>query len=151
MCNPTPQATDLVKALNNWALIDMTLPPAAVTGCTAPSLPRDKKALWSLLSEKHRDFFNEVTERGSIDLGQTVHHNTASYDPTETCGYSLPPDHPTTAKAKAAAKDFFLGHPVDVIEGHGSDQGAYEFEFDFVIALDTKNGLIFSFVWNLAD
>lgn len=27
----------------------------------------------------------------------------------------------------------------------------YEFEFDFAIALDTKNGLIFSFVWNLQD
>jgi len=93
----------------------------------------------------------QSTQQLGPHLGKTVHHNTASYDPTETCGYSLPPDHPTTAKAKAAAKDFFLGRPVDVIEGHGSDQGAYEFEFDFAIALDTKNGLIFSFVWNLAD
>ena len=43
----------------------------------------------------------------------------------------------------------YLGRPVDVIEGHGSDPGAYE--FDFAIALDTKTGLIFSFVWNLQD
>ena len=57
----------------------------------------------------------------------------------------------SSSKAKAAAKDFFLGRLVDVIEGHGSDPGAYEFEFDFAIALDTKTGLIFSFVWNLQD
>ena len=50
---------------------------------------------------------------------------------------------------RAAAKDFFLGRPLDVIEGQGSDPGPYE--FDFAIALDAKNGLIFSFVWNLAD
>jgi hypothetical protein len=85
-------------------------------------------------------------------IGQTVHHNTASYDPTESCGYRAPAeDHPTTLKVRAAAKDFFLGRPVDAIEGHASDPGAYEFEFDFAIALDAKNGLIFSFVWNLAD
>jgi hypothetical protein len=61
------------------------------------------------------------------------------------------PDHPISIKAKAAAKDFFLGRPVDVIEGHGSDPGPDEFEFNFAIAFDTKNGLIFSFVWNLQD
>jgi hypothetical protein len=60
-------------------------------------------------------------------------------------------DHPISIKAKAAAKDFFLGRPVDVIEGHGSDPGPDEFEFNFAIAFDTKNGLIFSFVWNLQD
>ena len=48
---------------------------------------------------------------------------------------------------RAAAKDFFLGRPLDVIEGQGSDP----YEFDFAMALDTKNGLIFGFVWNLAD
>ena len=67
------------------------------------------------------------------------------------CPAGAAPDHPATLKAKAAAKEFFLGRPVDVIEGHGSDPGAYEFEFDFAIALDTKTGLIFSFVWNLQD
>ena len=41
-------------------------------------------------------------------------------------------------------------HP-DVIAGQSADPGPYEFDFDFAIALDTKNGLIFSFVWNLQD
>jgi len=77
------QALDLIKLLNDWAYIDISLAPAAVAPCTAP-------------------------------------------------------DHPATLKTKAAAKDFFLGRPVDVIEGHGSDPGAYEFEFDFAIALDAK-------------
>jgi hypothetical protein len=86
-----------------------------------------------------------------VPLPNQVHHHTASFDPTERCVYSRDPDHPISIKAKAAAKDFFLGRPVDVIEGHGSDPGPYEFEFDFAIALDTKNGLIFSFVWNLQD
>jgi len=71
----------------------------------------------------------------TIEFGEPVHHCTASFDPTETCGYAQAPDHLATLKAKAAAKDFFLGRPVDVIEGHGSDPGAYEYEFDFAIAL----------------
>ena len=44
---------------------------------------------------------------------------------------------------------FSLGRPVDVIEGQGTYAGPYD--FDFAIALDAKNGLIFSFVWNLQD
>jgi hypothetical protein len=95
--------------------------------------------LWSLLPKQHRDFFNKVTDHGSVELGQTVHHNTASYDPTENCGYHNPAaDHPTILEIRAAAEDFFLGRPVDVIEGHGSDPGSYEFEFDFAIALETE-------------
>ena len=60
-------------------------------------------------------------------------------------------DHPDTLAIRTAAKDFFLGLPLDVIEGQGDYGGPYEFTFDFAIALDAKNGLIFSFVWNLAD
>ena len=37
------------------------------------------------------------------------------------------PDHPATLKAKATAKDFFPGRPIDLLEGHCSDPGAYEF------------------------
>jgi len=74
-----------------------------------------------------------------IDLDFEVFH----YHPSD--------DHPDTLKVRAAAKDFFLARPVDVIEGHGIYEGAYEFAFDFAIVLDAKNGLIFSFVWNLQD
>jgi hypothetical protein len=71
--------------------------------------------------------------------GPSFPNSTASYDPTENCGYHNPAaDHPTTLEIRAAAEDFFLGRPVDVIEGHGSDPGSYEFEFDFAIALETE-------------
>jgi hypothetical protein len=144
------QALALLTRINKWALNDIGFDCALVTGCTAPSLPRKQKALWSLLPDKHRDFFNKVTELGEIELAPTVHHNTASYNPTERCGYHRPgDDHPDTLAIRAAAKDFFLGLPVDVIEGQGTYSGPYD--FDFAIALDTKNGLIFSFVWNLRD
>jgi hypothetical protein len=53
-------------------------------------------------------------------------------------------DHPHSLKVSAAAKDLFLGRPVDVIEGHGAYGDSYD--FDFAIALDTKEGLIFGFV-----
>ena len=143
---------DLLKRINAWALNDIGFDCAMVTGCTAPTLPRKQKALWSLLADKHRDFFNKVTNVGSIELGPTTHHNTASYNPTERCGYHNPgDDHPDTLAIRADAKDFFLGRPLDLIEGQGDYGGPYEFTFDFAIALDTKNGLIFSFVWNLED
>ena len=146
------QAVDLLKLINNWALNDIGFDCAMVTGCTAPSLPRKRNALRSLLPEKHREFCEKITESGETQHGATVHHNTASYNPTDRCGYHHPgDDHPDTLKVRAAAKDFFLGRPVDVIEGHGIYEGAYEFDFDFAIVLDTKNGLIFSFVWNLQD
>jgi len=146
------QALALIELINDWALIDIALPPAAVTGCTAPSLPRKRKALWPLLPEKHREFFEQITESGETKLGPSTHHNTASYNPTDLCGYHRPgDDHPDTLKVRAASKDFFLGRPVDVIEGQGTSAGPYEFNFDFAIVLDAKNGLIFSFVWNLAD
>ena len=147
-----PQALTLIKLINNWALIDISLDPSAVTTCTAPSLPRKRKALWPLLSENHSDFFEQITESGSTKPAPTDHQNTDSYNSTDSCGYHQPADdHPDTLKVKAAAKDFFLGRPVDVIEGHGTYPGAYEFDFDFTIVLDTNNGLIFSFVWNLQD
>ncbi len=146
------QALALIKLINNWALIDIALDPAAVTACTAPSFPRNRKALWSILQEQHREFFEQITESGETKRGPTVHHNTASYNPTDRCGYHQPADdHPDTLKVRAAAKDFFLGRPVDVIEGHGTYPGPYDFDFDFAIVLDAKNGLIFSFVWNLQD
>jgi hypothetical protein len=144
------EAHALVDLINNWALIDIGIPCATVTGCTAPSLPREREALWSVLPDKHREFYEELTLTGETLPGPTVHHNTASYNPTDLCGYYRP-DDPQTPKVKAAAKDFFLGRPVDVIEGRGAHLGAYEFDFDFAIVLETKNGLIFSFVWNLAD
>lgn len=148
------QALDLLKLINNWALNDIGFDCAMVTGCTAPSLPRNRNALWSLLPDKHREFFEKITELRETERGPAVHHNTASYNPTELCGYHDPgDDHPDTVAIRAAAKDFFLSRPLDVIEGHGTDPGPYEFDFDFdfAVALDTKNGLIFSFVWNLAD
>jgi len=45
----------------------------------------------------------------------------------------------------------FLGRPVDVIEGHGNYRGPYEFDLDFAVVPDKKNGLFLSFVWNLQD
>ena len=61
----------------------------------------------------------------------------ASYNPTELCGYHDPgDDHPDTVAIRAAAKDFFLSGPLDVIEGHGSDPGPYEFDFDFAFILE---------------
>ena len=78
--------------------------------------------------------------------------NDIGFDYAMVTGYHRPgDDHPDTLAIRAAAKDFFPGRPLDVIEGQGDYGGLYEFEFDFAIALDAKNGLIFSFVWNLAD
>ncbi|NNE17251.1 MAG: hypothetical protein HKN10_02125, partial [Myxococcales bacterium] len=70
---------------------------------------------------------------------------------TATSSTRSPIDHPDTLAIRAAAKDFFLGLPLDVIEGKGDYGGRFEFDFDFAVALDTKGGLIFSFVWNLQD
>ncbi|MBT8463449.1 MAG: hypothetical protein KJO57_02105, partial [Deltaproteobacteria bacterium] len=53
----------LLKRINAWALNDIGFDCAMVTACTAPSLPRKQKPLWSLLPDKHRDFFNKVTNR----------------------------------------------------------------------------------------
>ena len=58
------EAQALVDLINNWALIDIGIDPAMVTGCTAPSLPRERKALWSLLPDKHREFYEELTLTG---------------------------------------------------------------------------------------
>ncbi|MGB5349305.1 MAG: hypothetical protein WBN10_06865 [Polyangiales bacterium] len=60
--------------------------------------------------------------------------------PPAPAPHLLPPQHPPGQ-----------GRPVDVIEGHGIYGGPYDFDFDFAIVLDTNNGLIFSFVWNLQD
>lgn len=75
-----------------------------------------------------------------------------SHNPNDFCGYYRPGHaHPDTVAIRAAAKDFFLGLPVDVIEGKAEYGGPYGFDFDFAVALDTKNGLILGFVWNLQD
>jgi hypothetical protein len=104
------QPHDLLKRINAWALNDIGFDCAMATGCTAPALPRNQKALWSLLADKHADFFNKATEHGSIDLGPTTHHNTASYNPTERCGYHHPgDDHPDTLAIRAAAKEVECG------------------------------------------
>ena len=91
-----------------------------------------------------------VTPHPRFEGGDRVQPLTPS-SPTAARNCAKNADHPISIKAKAAAEDFFFGRPVDVIEAHGSDPGPYELEFDFAIALDTKNGLILSFVWKLHD
>jgi hypothetical protein len=152
MPTATEQATALVQALNEWAYIDISLAPAAVTACNAKSLPKDPKAARTLIDKAHRAFLDEVIEHGgSVDFGDAVLRNVVDFDPTESCGYAPPPEDALSVKAEAAAKGFFTGRKVDVVEAYGADSGAYEFEFDLVIALDAANGLIFSFIWNLED
>ena len=47
-----------------------------------------------------------------------------SYNPTDLCGYHRPSQaHPDTLAIRAAAKDFFLGLPLDVIEAEGDYTG----------------------------
>lgn len=146
------EALALLKRINAWALNDIGFDCAKVNGCTVPSLPRRQKHIWPLLADKHHEFFDELAFHGEIDLGSVTHYNTASYNPTDRCYYHRPDnDHPDTIALRADVKDFFLGRPLDVMEGRGHYGGPYEFNLDFAIALDTKNGLIFSFVWNLAD
>ena len=43
------------------------------------------------------------------------------------------------------------GRPVDVIEGHATFGGIYEYTFEFAIVLDPTAGLIFSFIWHAYD
>lgn len=140
------------QAPRRWAYIDISLAPAAVTACNAKSLPKNPEAARSLIDKAHRAFLDEVIERGgSVEFADTVFRNVVDFDPTESCGYAPPPEDALSVQAAAAAKGFFTGRKVDVVEAYGADSGAYEFEFDLVIALDAANGLIFSFIWNLED
>jgi haloalkane dehalogenase len=145
---PTQErAADLVRAFNDWASNDLDVPPAALTQCPEPSLPRDRRTLMRLLPDVHRTFFDPIAGPTYETFTFSPTQTTTTYDPTNDI---LPAaeETPTGQQARSAASAYFSGRSIQVIQ---ATDAAADLHIALEIALDPKASLLFTFITALSD
>lgn len=138
-------ADSLVAAVNAVVPTDIQIPTAARVTCAERQLPRSRNALVSLLAEQHGKLIAECG-RGRAVVKRGVHGFdllTLLLTPLEE-----PPDETDDS---ATIRGFFDAGAVDVAVGKGLSDGAYPIGFDWVLVLDQRSHVLYSFILNCRD
>jgi haloalkane dehalogenase len=140
-------AVEVIHAFNAWAANDLDVPPAAVTHCTARSLPTTPIGLMQLLPDAHKTFFEKAAGPTYRTLTFTPAQTTDSFDPTADI---LPArtETPEGQHAQATAKSYFHTRQVELIQATGTPA---DLLITFQIALDPQASLLFTFITALSD
>ena len=141
-------ALEMAKAINGWANIDIGTDPAQVWKSGLASLPATAADIAAALDRMH------ATLIGECDTGDELvrHQSVENFDPTRYCHYAAHgPDAPETHAVREAVRKYFAGRAVEVVIGRGHCPTEYPFQFDWVVALDSGGGLLYSFLFNLQD
>jgi pimeloyl-ACP methyl ester carboxylesterase len=142
-------AAEVIHTFNAWAANDLDVPPAAVTHCTAQSLPTTPIGVMQLLPNAHRAFFDRAAGPAYQTLTFTPAQTTESYDPTADM-LPEPTETPKGQHAQAIAKSYFQSRRIEVIQATGTDT-ASDLNISFQIALDPSTSLLFTFITGLSN
>ncbi|MBW2720029.1 MAG: hypothetical protein JRD94_16205, partial [Deltaproteobacteria bacterium] len=142
-------AADLVRAFNDWAENDLSIPPAAVTHSALKSFPDNPRELMRLLPEVHRSFFEQAAgpDYGTLDFSSA--RIVQAFDPTADM-LPAPGESVAGQRAQSEATAYFDSRPITLIEATGTD-AAGDLRISFLIALDREASLLFGFITGLSD
>jgi hypothetical protein len=141
---------ELVKRLNAWAAIDIGVEPAQFRSCTRKSVPTKVSEIAGLIHESHGTLLLKTETEDTVDV-----FDERNFDPTADWTYTAYGDKRDTDPESVATMTFvrayFASRQVHVASGQGASEPGYEFEFDWIVAIDPQDKIAFSFIRNLED